>query len=255
MILRRFGNKSNIAKKIIPHFPKHEIYIELFFGAGGMFFNNTKTRYSILNDLDDDVFNLYKTLLNNKDELKEQIIIMPISESLLKYWCKTQETDPMQKALRFLLLSNFTLLGGGTSLRIGVLNDKRLLIKNINKTFKDLENSIITNCDFRDVLKKTGFRGESEKQKTLVYLDPPYLETTNNYNAGDWSVKDTIDCFEIMASCGINCAMSEFDNETILNLANQYGMNIIHIGERKNIKNKRVEILITNYDNKQLKLF
>lgn len=39
MILRRLGNKKSIAHKIIPYFPEHKIYIEPFFGSGGMFFN------------------------------------------------------------------------------------------------------------------------------------------------------------------------------------------------------------------------
>ncbi|HBZ37548.1 MAG TPA: restriction endonuclease subunit M, partial [Balneola sp.] len=39
MILTRLGNKRALADKIIPFFPKHELYIEPFFGAGGMFFS------------------------------------------------------------------------------------------------------------------------------------------------------------------------------------------------------------------------
>lgn len=52
MILRRLGNKQAIAHKIIPYFPPHKIYIEPFFGAGGMFFNKPKAKYNIVNDLD-----------------------------------------------------------------------------------------------------------------------------------------------------------------------------------------------------------
>lgn len=46
MILRRLGNKSKLAAKIIPYFPAHKIYIEPFFGAGGMFFNKPKAKYN-----------------------------------------------------------------------------------------------------------------------------------------------------------------------------------------------------------------
>ena len=60
MILRRLGNKQAIAHKIIPYFPPHKIYIEPFFGAGGMFFNKPKAKYNIVNDLDSDVFNLFQ---------------------------------------------------------------------------------------------------------------------------------------------------------------------------------------------------
>ena len=48
--------------------------------------------------------------------------------------------------------------------------------------------------------------------------------------------------------------MSEFDNEFILNQAKERGLNVIIIGEGKNLKNRRTEILITNYD-KPMSLF
>jgi len=50
MILRRLGNKKKIAHKIQAHFPEHKIYIEPFFGAGGMFFNKPKAKYNIVNN-------------------------------------------------------------------------------------------------------------------------------------------------------------------------------------------------------------
>lgn len=34
MILRRVGNKKRLAQIITPHIPKHNMYIDLFFGAG-----------------------------------------------------------------------------------------------------------------------------------------------------------------------------------------------------------------------------
>lgn len=41
--------------------------------------------------------------------------------------------------------------------------------------------------------------------------------------------------------------MSEFDNEFIMQQAKERKLNIIYIGERQNLKNRRTEILITNY--------
>ena len=48
MILRRLGNKKKIAEQIQGYFPEHKIYIEPFFGAGGMFFYKPKVKYNIL---------------------------------------------------------------------------------------------------------------------------------------------------------------------------------------------------------------
>ena len=65
MILRRLGNKTKIAKEIQKYFPTHSIYVEPFFGAGGMFFNKPKVKFNIVNDMDSDVFNLFQ-VVNNK---------------------------------------------------------------------------------------------------------------------------------------------------------------------------------------------
>jgi len=42
--------------------------------------------------------------------------------------------------------------------------------------------------------------------------------------------------------------MSEFNNDFIIEQANDRGLNVIEIGERKSLKNRSVEILVTNYD-------
>ena len=78
MILRRLGNKKKIAKQIQSYFPKHKIYIEPFFGAGGMFFNKPKAKYNIVNDLDSDVFNLFQVVMNQKEELESHCLLLQI---------------------------------------------------------------------------------------------------------------------------------------------------------------------------------
>ena len=119
MILKRLGNKTKIAMDIQKHFPQHSIYIEPFFGAGGMFFNKPKAKYNIVNDLDSDVFNLFQIVSTKKEELERMFFQMPIHLDLLKYWKENKETDPIRKALRFLMLSNFTFMGTGEIMRLG----------------------------------------------------------------------------------------------------------------------------------------
>ena len=59
MILNRLGNKRLLAPIISSYFPQHTTYIEPFFGAGGMFFyKKPRAKFSILNDIDDDVIAL-----------------------------------------------------------------------------------------------------------------------------------------------------------------------------------------------------
>ncbi len=251
MILRRLGNKSKIAKKIQVHFPRHYIYIEPFFGAGGMFFNKPKSKYNVLNDIDSDVYNLFQVVSNKKSELEAAFKAMPIHQKLWEYWKNNQETDPIKKSLRFLFLSNYGYLGQSETLRYLSGNTSKLLYENIERTNAFIFGCEFMSTDFRDIFKKLPFKNKKEKFNTFVYCDLPYLETNNNYQQG-FSKQDSLDLFDVLENSGVHFAMSEFDNPFILDQAKQRGLNIIAIGERRNLKNRRLEILITNYKPAQL---
>jgi len=252
MILRRLGNKQKIAKDIQKHFPLHRIYIEPFFGAGGMFFNKPKANYNIVNDLDSDVFNLFQVASAKPNELKEAFKIMPVHSDLLEYWKENQETDPIRKALRFMFLSNFTYLGTGQQLRFtGTKNEyPEKFDYLLDATNKYLFGVQFGNADFRKFIKDISFQtdGRNDEAKTLIYCDPPYLGTNDNYS-NSFTEQDSIDLFDTLEASKCMFAVSEFDNEFILNQAKERKLNIIYIGERTNLKNKRTEILITNYEN------
>ena len=254
MILRRLGNKKKIAKQIQTHFPKHQIYIEPFFGAGGMFFNKPKAKYNILNDLDSDVFNLFQVVSEQMDALKSAFKAMPIHQDLWNYWKINKEVDPIKKAIRFLLLSNYGYLGKPETLRYLSGNTTKTLYENISRTNEFIFGCEFMNCDFRDIFKKLSFKSEREKQNALVYCDPPYLDTDHNYQQG-FTHKDSHDLFETLIQSGLPFAMSEFDHPLILEQAKKHDLNVITIGERKNIHNRRTEILVTNYRQDQLRLF
>lgn len=250
MILRRLGNKSKFAHKIIPYFPPHKIYIEPFFGSGGMFFNKPKAKYNIVNDLDSDVFNLFIVVMNQKEELEKAFYQMPIHSDLLEYWKKNEETEPIKKALRFLFLSNFTYLGTGQQMRFTATKNEypENFEYLLDSTAKYLFGVQFGNTDFRKFIKDISFQtdGRNDEAKTLIYADPPYIATNDNYSQS-FTEQDSIDLFNCLQETGCKFAMSEFDNEFILNQAKERNLNVITIGERQNLKNRRTEILITNY--------
>ncbi len=251
MILRRLGNKSKIAHEIQKHFPPHKIYIEPFFGAGGMFFNKPKAKYNIVNDLDSDVFNLFQVVMNQKDELEAAFYMMPIHSDLLNYWKQNQETETIKKALRFLFLSNLTFMGGGEIIRTGTENPKKPLFDFIDRVFKFMYNVQFLNCDFKRFFVEARINNELQ---TFIYCDPPYVNTCDNYN-DSFTEADSIDLFNTLQETGCKWAMSEFNNPFILDQAEQRGLYVHIIGERQNLKNRRTEILVTNYVTNQLTLF
>ena len=256
MILRRLGNKSKIAKEIQKHFPPHKIYIEPFFGAGGMFFNKPKAKHNILNDLDSDVFNLFNTITNKGDKFKECLELTPYSSELFEYWKNNKETDEIKKAVRFIYLSNFGYLGQETVINIDNRNHKQNAILNYEKTKLFLKDCSLkfTNFDFRKAIKTIKTTEDLVVKKTFIYCDPPYLGTNDNYS-NSFTEQDSIDLFNSLQQTGCKWAMSEFDNEFILNQAKERNLNVYIIGERQNLKNRKTEILITNYKTSQISLF
>ncbi len=248
MILRRLGNKSKLAMDIQKYFPPHKIYIEPFFGAGGMFFNKPKAKYNIVNDLDSDVFNLFQVVSTRLDELKKQFELMPIHSDLLEYWKVNKEDEPIRKALRFLFMSNFTYLGKGTTIGLVCGDSKGFLMSKIDETAKYLFDVQFANFDFRKFIKSLSFRDENEQSKSFIYCDPPYLGTDDNYS-DSFVETDSNDLFDLICDSGCRFAMSEFDHPFILEQAEKRNLNVIIIGERKNLKNRRTEILVTNYKN------
>jgi len=258
MILRRMGNKAKIAKEMLKYFPNHKIYIEPFFGAGGMYFNKPKAKLNILNDLDSDVFNLFNVVMNQKEELKKAFYMMPIHIDLLKHWKKNKEDEPIKKALRFLFLSNLTFMGAGASLQLGSDNGKNQFYKDIDNTFDYLQNTKFDNSDFKEFLNKHIAFGSSgfscSTGDCFIYCDPPYLGTDDNYS-NSFNEDNSNDLFDCLVETECKFAMSEFDHPFIIEQAEKRGLNVIIIGERKNLKNTRTEILITNYENKQQSLF
>ena len=251
MILRRLGNKKKIAKEIQKYFPAHSYYIEPFFGAGGMFFNKPKSKYNIVNDLNSDVFNLFNVVSNKKDELHEAFYKMPISEELFKHWMHNKETTDVMRAVRFIFLSNFSFLGKMDCMTFNNKNSKQNVLDGLLPTFDFLFGVEFGNKDAVSFLKSIPIK---DKEKAFIYCDPPYLGTVDNYS-NSFNEEQSEELFNTLEETKCKFAMSEFDHPFILEQAKQRNLNVIIIGERQNLKNRRTEILITNYQNNQKSLF
>lgn len=244
-ILTRLGNKRRIAQAIVPHFPEHRHYIEPFFGAGGMFFSKPKAARNLLNDNDEEVFNLWMVVMERREELIGLWGRMPIDQKLFMYWKRHRETDPVRRALRFLFLSNFGLLGKHNTMRVFTANTKRLVFDRIGEAQRYLADCEFLCQDFRKVMELVKSKGQTKQ--TFIYADPPYLGTTNNYEKGGFTERDSADLFDLLQESGARFAMSEFDHPFIVRQAQERKLRLEVIGERYNLGHRRTEVLVMNY--------
>jgi len=243
MILRRVGNKSKLAAQIVPLFPQHNLYVEPFFGAGGMFFNKPQAAHNICNDLDGDVYNLFQVLLERPAELYDLMLLAPYHNDLFQFWKKNTEADPLRKAARFLFLSNYSYMGKSDTLNFRAANDKQIFLDNLHPTYKKLQNVQFHNADFRVFLKSIAVR---EPSTTFIYADPPYVGTGDNYS-DSFTKTDHSDLQKALIETGCLFAISEFANDFVIETAKANGLHIHTVGERQSMKNRSTEILIMNY--------
>lgn len=245
----RLGDKTKIANKIIGLFPDHSIYIESFFGIGGIYFNKPNiASINLLNDFDSNIHLLYYYLKNNNTELIDELIKIPITEDTFKYLKEIKTSEPLTKLIRFIYLSSFSLYGKGSSIMTGNIVKKESVIKKLEDFLKGnyLQQATFYNKDFRSFIKSLSFV-ENQKSRIFMYQDPPYLNTLNNYETPKWVEQDLIDLIEYSINTGFKFAISEFKNENTIRLFNKYNLNIIDIQERHNIKKSDTEILACNY--------
>jgi DNA adenine methylase len=248
MILNRIGNKRAIASKIYQLFPKHDIYIEPFFGAGGMFFSKPKAAHNFLNDIDEDVYNLFLVAVNKKDEFFNLLEKTPIHKSLFDYWVKNRESDPVLSAVRFIVLSNFSYLGKGDTFSVRADLGKNQILGKLDSTLKYFGDAKLTNFDFEKMINIL-LHDPKEKKRAFIYADPPYVKTADNYK-NSFKLKDAKRLLNCLIDSKIRFAYSEFDNPDIINMAKSENLNIQYVCRRRSLKSVSNEILITNYDQK-----
>lgn len=158
-----------------------------------------------------------------------------------------ENLDAVKRAVRFVFLSNYTFLGTMDCLQYNTSNNKKTALTNTQKTIEMLKYVQFHNTDFEKFLKSWHFRRETDKPRTFVYCDPPYLGTVNNYK-NEFTENDVIRLFDCLQNFGTKFAVSEFNNQFITDLAKERGLNVITIGERRSLNNRSTEILITNYE-------
>lgn len=75
--LRYYGGKYSIAPWIISHFPPHTNYLEPCSGGASVILAKPRSKLETINDIDGDVFNFFRVLRDQPDELIRRIHLTP----------------------------------------------------------------------------------------------------------------------------------------------------------------------------------
>ena len=248
-MLNRLGNKTKLLPSLLPLFPANvTTFVDLFAGSLAVSFAMLdRAKYVISNDIDGDVANLFFVWRDRPAELAAALECVPYHSAVLARFRAQPEQDAVWRAVAFVYKSNFTFLSNGETLKFGASNARQIALNAIRDGFAAINRIQFMDADFRDALWRICWRHERDKRSALIYADPPYVSTENNYDAPKWTQADTQDLFAVLTASGLRFAISEFDGAFIRDLAGRSGLTVTRLGERRNLLNRRVEVLVTNY--------
>lgn len=247
MIFKRIGSKASFSDKLIRLFPSHDCYIELFAGSGSLFFAKPLAKYNILNDIDEDIYNFWEVLKFQKEALYEEIKNLIIHEKIWQKYKKEVVTDPVFRAALFVMYSNFGYMCKDSTLQVECNNTKELVLSRIKNVSKKIESVIFTCGDFRECIRSLSTSIKKE-YTSFVYADPPYVSCKKQHYKAKFYENDLSDLLDSLTSSGINFGISEYNHPMIIDFAQQYNLNINTVCNKRTLKNRNTEVLLTNYD-------
>lgn len=102
-VLKYPGSKWNLAPKLLTLIPKHHTYLEPFFGSGALFFSKAPSSIETINDMDNNVVNLFSCIRNDPERLARMVMAVPYSRYQYEQSYKAECDDPYENALQFLI--------------------------------------------------------------------------------------------------------------------------------------------------------
>ena len=180
-IINYVGGKSLSAKKIVEMMPEHNCYVEAFAGGLWVFFSKPKAKVEVVNDINGELVNLWRTLQRKPEEFKErgkyELYARELYEEYLRDFSegRHQKMSDVERAFRFFcaLKESFgAKFGGGfgygpaRNVAESFFNEFKI-IDDITERLKHVQ---IDNKDFEQLIK------DYDRVDTLIFCDPPYIK-------------------------------------------------------------------------------
>lgn len=188
--IKYFGGKNGFANKILQYFPtnyQNITYVEPFCGSAALLFHKERSKVEIINDLDNNIYSLFKVLIDENlfSKFKHLCDLTPYSETLLLEYKKdlSTEIDIVERAYKFFYCNRVSYNG------LGGFSTSNVIRRNMSKSVSDylsaidglfdihnrLSGVIVHNTNALSLIEKW------DKEEVFMYLDPPYaLETRSS---------------------------------------------------------------------------
>lgn len=172
------GGKRRLADVLIPRFPAHSCYVEVFAGGAALYFLRPPADVEVINDVNGELVNLYRVVKHHLEEFVRQFKWALSSRDVFKW---LQDTPPetmtdVQRAARFFYLQHHAFGGKvqgqswGTATTAPPVNLLRLE-ETLSAAHLRLASTYVERLDWKECMRRY------DRPHTLFYLDPPYWQT------------------------------------------------------------------------------
>lgn len=195
-ILKYPGSKWRIAKWIISFIPEHHSYVEPFFGSGAVLFNKKRSDIETINDLDNNVINLFEWIRKDPERLAREIYYTPYARKIYDDVFNSTPKDSLEKAVNFYIQLNmghgFRTTGEKVGWKIDVQGREKAyaakdwcdLPEKIIAAAERLRGVQIENKQAFDIIERFNY------ENVLIYCDPPYVLSTRRGNQYQYEMND-----------------------------------------------------------------
>ena len=244
------GGKRRLAKHLIPLFPEHQCYVELFAGGAALFFlRPEKAKTEVLNDLNGGLINLYRVVQHHFDEFVRQFEWTLTSREV---FARLQATPPesmtdIQRAARFFYLQHTAFGVKVTDQHFGTATTGRGfnaadIAGRLKAAQQRLGGVYIENEPWQRCFKRY------DRPHTFFYADPPYWQTAGYPQDFGWEEYERL--AEAMGSMQGKMMLSINDHPDITALFNSYRITRLELAysiSRAKTTGTSGELLVCNY--------
>jgi len=176
--ISRVGGKSRLAKRIISLFPEHQVYVEVFFGAGHILFAKDPVKIEVVNDADGDLVNFFRVARFHPEEMVRQLGFFLHSREMFEAAASEPALTDVQRAVTWYYKNRVSYGAMGENFNF-FKKSTRGAVPLLNRDFRAIADRLgrvtIENASFERILPRY------DSEEAFFYLDPPYTGLTNPY--------------------------------------------------------------------------
>lgn len=252
-IIPWIGGKRRLADRLIPLFPQHSCYVEVFCGGAALFFlRPSPADVEVINDINGELVRLYRVVQHHLEEFVRQFKWALSSRQIFEWQQMTRPetlTD-IQRAARFYYLQQHAFGGKVQGQNFGTattapagLNLLRLE-ETLSAAHLRLHGVHVENLPWETCIERY------DRPHTFFYLDPPYWET-EGYGV-PFEFDNYVRMAELSKRTKGKVMISLNDHPEIRRVFQDLHIETVGIeyslGNRHGQGAERGELVITNYD-------